>query len=72
MLKLNMHFGLLLQSVTCSFLGMEGGLTHIQGFLRLSDTVGMFYPKNKSVPSIDPPANLDATSTYLFNLCKSM
>ena len=36
------------------FLSMEGGLTHIQGFLRLSDNVGMFYPNNKSDPSIDP------------------
>ena len=45
-----MHFGLLLQSVLCSFLDMEGGLTHIEG---LSDNVGMFYPKNKSAPSID-------------------
>jgi len=36
-----MHFGLLLQLATCSFLGMEGELTHIQGF---SDVVGMFYP----------------------------
>ena len=52
MLKLkHMHFGLLLQSVTHSFLSVEGGLTHIQGFF---DNVGMFYPKNKSAPSIDP------------------
>ena len=58
-----MYFGLLLQSVTYSSLGMQGGLTHIEGFLRLSDNVGMFYPKNKSVPSIDPLANLDAMST---------
>ena len=42
-----MHFGL-------QFLSMEGGLTHIQGFLQLSDNVGMFYPENKSVPNIDP------------------
>ena len=49
-----MHFSLLLQSITGSFLGMEGGLTHIQGFLQLSDNVGMFYPKNESVPSIEP------------------
>ena len=71
MIKLNMYFGFLLQSAKCSFLGMEGKLTHIQGFLRLSDNVGMFYPQNKSVPSIDPhwtPASLDATSAYLFNL----
>ena len=27
--------------------------THIQEFLQLSDNVGMFYPKNRSVPSID-------------------
>ena len=65
-----MHFGLLLQSITCCFLGMESGFTHIQRFLWLSDNVGMFYPKNISVPSIDPPANLDASSAYLFNLCK--
>ena len=44
MLKLNMYFGFLLQSSTCSFLGMEGELTHIQGFLQLSDNAGMFYP----------------------------
>ena len=52
---------------------MEGGLTHIQEFLQLSDIVGMFYPKNESVPSIVPrwtPANLDATSGYVFNLSK--
>ena len=69
-----MHFGFLLQSATYSFLGMEGGLIHIQGFLQFSENVGMFYPKNKSVPSIDPHwtlANLDATSAYLFNICKS-
>ena len=24
------------------------------GFLQLADNVGMFYPKNKSVPSLDP------------------
>ena len=41
--KKNMHFGLLLQSVTCSFLTMEGELTHIQGFLWLSDNVEIFY-----------------------------
>ena len=39
-----MYFGFLLQSSTCSFLGMEGELTHIQEFLQLSDNVGMFYP----------------------------
>ena len=39
-----MHIGLLLQLETCSFLGMESGLTHIQVFLQLSDNVGMFYP----------------------------
>ena len=52
---------------------MEGELTHIQEFLWLSDNVGMFHPY-KSVPSIEihwTPANLDATSAYLFNLCKS-
>ena len=54
--------GLLLQSVTCSFLGMEGGLTHIQGF---PNNVEVFYPKSKSVPRIGPPANLDATSAQL-------
>ena len=37
-----------------SFLGMEGEFTHIQGFLQLSNNVGMFYPKNKSVPIIGP------------------
>ena len=47
-----MHFGLLLQSVICSFLGIESEFMHIQGFLQLSDSVGMFYSKNKSVPSI--------------------
>ena len=39
MLKLNMYFGFLLQLAICSFLGMEGELPHIQGFLRLSDIV---------------------------------
>ena len=45
------------------FLSMEGELTHIQGLLQLSNNVGMFYPKNKSVPSIDlhrSTANLGA------------
>ena len=28
--------------VVCYFLGMEGGLTHIQEFLQLADNVGMF------------------------------
>ena len=55
---------------------MEGGLTHIQGFHRLSDNVGMFYPRNKSVPNIGATwspsaANLGAMSAYLFHLCKS-
>ena len=54
MLKLNMYFGFLLQLATCSFLGVEGELTHIQEFDQLSDNVGMFYPLNKSVPSIEP------------------
>ena len=65
-----MHFGLLLQLVTCSFLSMEGGLTHIQGFIQLSDKVGMFDPKNKSqalIP-IDPPAHLDAMSACLISV----
>ena len=68
-----MHFGFLLQLVTCSFLSVEGGLTHIQEFTQLSNNVGMFYPKNKfqALIPIDPPAHLDATSTYLFNFCKS-
>ena len=54
-----MHFGLLLQLITCSFLGMEGGLTQ---FFELSDNVEMFY--------INPyrnPAHLDAMSVYLLN-----
>ena len=40
-----MLFGLLLQSEMCSFHGMEGGVTDNVG--------GIFYPKNKIVPSID-------------------
>ena len=40
--------------LVCCCNRMEGGLTHIQGFLRLSNDVGMFYPWNKSVPSIEP------------------
>ena len=35
-------------------IGVEGELTHIQEFVQLSDNVGMFYPLNKSVPSIEP------------------
>ena len=35
------HFSLLLHSATCSFPAMEGELTHIQGFLQLSDNVRM-------------------------------
>ena len=49
MLKLNMYFGFLLQMATCSFLGMEGDLTHIQEFLQLSDNVGIFYPYRTKV-----------------------
>ena len=45
-----MHFGLLLQSATCSFLSMEGEHTHIQGFLQLFDNVEC---STLSVPSID-------------------
>ena len=45
---------------------MEGGFTHIQGILQLSDNIiGMIYPKNKSVLSIElhrTPENLDAKS----------
>ena len=68
-----MHFGLLLQLVAWSFLGMKGEFTHTWEFW-LTDDVGMFYPQNKSVPSIElhwTLANFDATSAYLFNLCKS-
>ena len=52
---------------------MEGELTHILAFPQLSDNLGMFYNKNKRFLSIEPrwtPANLDATSAYLFNLSK--
>ena len=52
---------------------MESGLTHIQRFLWLSDNVGMFYlplvQKFQTMIPIDLSSNLDATSTYLFNLC---
>ena len=48
---------------------------HIQGFVWLSDNVGMFY---LGIPSIDlhwslliPPANLDAMSVYLFS-CREL
>ena len=77
MLKLNMYFGFVLQSSTCSFLSMQGELTHIQGFLQITNNVEMFYPQNKSVPSIETHwtlANLDATSAYIclifVNFCK--
>ena len=53
------------QLVTCSSLSMEGGLTLNQGFLQVSDNVGEKCSKYWS------PANFDATSAYLFNLCKS-
>ena len=59
-----MHFGLLLQSVTCSFLGMEDRLIHIQGFLRHSDNVGMFYTKGKSILSIEPHRFLGKLGCY--------
>ena len=36
------------------FLGMEGGLTHIEEFLGISDNVGTFYSYNKGVLRSDP------------------
>ena len=39
-----MHFWFAAAISNMQFLGIEGGLTHIQGFLRLSDNVGIFYP----------------------------
>ena len=63
-----MYFGFLLQSSTCSFLGMESELTHIQWFLWLSDNVGMFYPLeqkcSKHWSPLNPP-NLDAIQALI-------
>ena len=46
---LGMHFGLLLQLVTCSFISMEGELTQNQGFLRLSEKCRDVLPLEHSV-----------------------
>ena len=49
---------------------MEGGLTHIQAFIQLSDKVGMFDPKNKfqALIPINAPAHLDAMSACLISV----
>ena len=49
-LKLNYWFAAVISNMQ---FGMEGGLTNIHGFLQLSDNVGMFYSKNKSILSIE-------------------
>ena len=54
MLKLNMYFGFLLQLATCSFLGVDGELTHIQEFVQLSDNVGMLYLLTKVFLALNP------------------
>jgi len=44
-----MYFGFPAAIGNISFLGMEGDLTHIQEFLRLSDNVRIFYPYRTKV-----------------------
>ena len=46
---------------------MEGELTHIQGFLQLSDVLPL---EQKCFIPIDPLANLDAMSAYLLISCE--
>ena len=73
--KKNMYFGLLLQSVTCSFLTMEGELTHIPGisltFWQCGDILPLEQKVFQALIPIDPLENFDAMGVYLFNLCKS-